>query len=299
MTNDGTSKFLFSESRHFKRTTMFPKRITHLLRFFDAWGYCTESYDTSKYDQVALLIFLFHISLATTLTLFVFGFFLGRDVMASHYEMHQIVNKLLHFSSVLLTYFAIIIESYSQRKIQKHFWRIVRQIDDRFHRHKRFVLHTYLFKFTEFLLVFSVIQVEIGGYFAETMGFYRVVYYLLAYIVVMKMYQFRIFYYIFYVELINFELKSIETEVKMIYNLSRSNCPCLTGNAKYPVENFKWIRKYYCLVHSLNTCLNSIFGWSQLSTITCCFHLIVTDLNWAYENISTKSTGYIESRSYI
>lgn len=270
---------------------MFPRRIIVLLRFFDAWGYCTEFPIAKKYSRATLFIFLLHITLAT-MSFFIFAYLQYWNMTINHYEMHLIVNQVFHFSSILLTYYTIITESYTQRKVQRQFWQFVRQIDDRFHRHKCFTVSSYLFECTEFLVVFSLIQIKISGYFATFNGAYRSVYYVLAYIPVVKMYLHRVFYYLFYVELVNFELKAIKDEVKAVHDVMRNDFLWVRGSTDFPIQNIKWARNYYCLIHRLSLCLNSMFGWSQFATILCCFYFLLTDLNWAYERITTFAIDY-------
>lgn len=277
---------------------MFPKRIFILLKFFDAWGYCTESSAASKYHhKFVFCIYSIHIFIATLLTVYLCEFCYG--FLAIHFDMINIVNKLFHYLTTLMTYWLIIIESHSQRKRQKQFWQVFQQIDEKYHRHTRFILSSYLFKFIEFLIVFSVVQMICAIYFAiHYFDFHNAMYYIYIpfYNILTKMYQYRVFYYLFYVEVIHFELKAIEKEVKTTYNVLRSDCSCLPIRTNILVENIKWMRNYYHLVHQLNMYLNSIFGWSQLATILCCFYFILTDLNWAYDNINSRPIHYVSGR---
>lgn len=193
--------------------------------------------------------------------------------------------------SALVTYWTIIIESYAQRKIQEQFWHIFKQIDTRFHRHKNLLMKSYFLKFFEFLVVFSIIQVALDNYF--TMFHNHIVCYLFAYVVLVKMYQFRVFYYLFYIEIINSELKVIEKGIKFISKISRSYCPWLSSD-KYPVNSVKCLREYFRLIYELSVCINSVFGLSQFATILCCFYFVLTDLNWAYSYIGDMTYAYIQ-----
>lgn len=83
----------------------------------------------------------------------------------------------------------------------------------------------------------------------------------------------RVFYYLLYVEIIKHQLKTIESYVrKMISsrNIRLKRC-----------KSFTWIRDYYHLTYKLVECINSMFGLSQLATITFSFNILLCDLFFA------------------
>lgn len=276
---------------------MFNKPILILLKIFDGWGFCTERPSDPKCRRKTVQIFILHILLAVTVTVSIIDFVLY--TFSSNGNLHNVVNNSLHYSTALVTYWSILIESYTQRQMQRKFWEAITCIDEEFHDHTRFTLSSYLFRLIELFTIFSIIQMGIAGYFVSYTTYYPVVPYLLAYNIMIKMYQLRIFYYLFYVELINFELKAIEHEIKNTSTNSRSDYRRSPESMISPIKSIKWIRKYYCLVHLLNVCLNSIFGWSNFTTILCSFYLLLTDLNWAYDNIADQEAGYFYGRNNL
>lgn len=103
-------------------------------------------------------------------------------------------------------------------------------------------------------------------------------------IFLLSMYQHRIFYYLFYLDLLRNELKTIVNKVKkMVRSLK---IPKIYRKKKtfkkFEQNRLKWIREYYKLIYEMNECLNSVLGWSNLVTILFSFALILTDLNRYY-----------------
>lgn len=88
------------------------------------------------------------------------------------------------------------------------------------------------------------------------------------------------FYYIFYMKLVQENLRLLEIQ----FNLEKQ------GNSMN--KHFNLIRKNYQRVHEMISCLNHTFGWSQFFTILFSFHILLTELNWSYWGLHERSAPY-------
>lgn len=263
---------------------MFSKWIVVLLKYYDFLGYYTEFALTTKYHHAVFVVFLLHIFLASCLSAFSIQYILLPDF----YPMLTMINSSFQLFCVLIVYWAVIIESYLRRNVQKQFWRILEVIESQHYRRVHSQLTSYLIKFFEFFVAFVLAQITLNAQFISHTGLISC--YLLAYLILVKISQDRMLYYLLHVELLHIELKMIEQEVQRMVIISRNKCSLL--NTHLTMENqrnrFKCIRDYYRLAYDLNVCINSIFGWSHFATILCYFYFLLTDLNWAYAKISER-----------
>lgn len=249
---------------------MFPKRIKYLLTIFDLCGFYTETSSIPGKNEFNIL--LFHISLAILLTIFIFLFATQpRFVSDASFNM---VNNLVQFISALITYWMIVIESFYQRKYQRRFWQIYWEQK---HASKPNI-RIYLFIFIEYTFLFTAIQLILMHYFSVIHGVF--VYFLFTAFVYIKFYQYRIFYYIFYMKLVQENLRLLEIQ----FNVEKQ------GNSMN--KHFNLIRKNYQRVHEMISCLNHTFGWSQFFTILFSFHILLTELNWSYWGLHKRSAPY-------
>lgn len=258
----------------------FPKWITYLLKYFVIWGFHPE---ISAHHRKISILFVIHVVLACFLTGSMISFIVHSNLTTE--SCLNLVNDWIQYVSALIAYWIIILEAYIQRAYQRKFWIVYQNID--LYSFKRLIpnLRNYRLKFLEYFVIFLMIQIRLIGYFItleqEAFSF------LFTYFMVVKMYQSRVFYYIFYLELIKDELISIEKKLKTIVSISDCSVHDVSRNW------FKELREYYKSVYEMVNCINEIFGWSQFITILFCFHLPMTDLNWAYSSIHLRSIGYM------
>lgn len=87
-------------------------------------------------------------------------------------------------------------------------------------------------------------------------------------IILVKICEIRVFYYIFCVEVLHCQLKTINHEFKM--------------NESKTVESkgFKWMRTQYNCVYDMTNFLNEVFGLSQVTEISYCFYIILANMNF-------------------
>lgn len=261
---------------------MFPDWAMCLLKYYDFCGFYTKTHNNLK--KIEFSIFIGHIILAFYLTISII-LFIKQPIISADFPLNM-ANNLFQFLSGLVAYWIIIFESYFKRDYQKKFWKIYKQNLSRcFQREYHLNLRSYLYKFCEFMLAFSIIQILLIHYFLSIMGAFF--YFIISYFVIVKMYQSRIFYYLFYMELIRNELEKIHKELKYHVLMSQSNACDFEKNI------FKRIRECYGMVYQMVSCINNIFGWSQFATILFSLHLLLTELNWAFIRIYERPIGYI------
>lgn len=265
---------------------MFSKWIRYLLKCFDLCGFYTE---TNPNGKANLKIFIVHILMSSYFTCATIFFMM--EPSASTDSSLDIVNNWIQFMSAVLTYWIIIIESYFRRSYKRRFWIIygeIRQCRYKFRcRPENPNSKFYFFLLFEYFVCFSIIQLILWNFFISFVG--NFIYFNISYIILVKMYQNRLFYCLFYLNLIKYELNSAEAELKFIVTISRNNFEELDLSCLKP------IREYYRLMYEMVRCINEVFGWSQVATILFSFYLPLTDLNWAYIRIHERTYAYIIS----
>lgn len=280
---------------------MFSKWINLLLKFFDYCGFCTELNSINQKYVIVVYLLRFLWAFVSTCIVVIF---LMQPVQLDD-DLPYFANTMVQYMGGTVTYWVIIIESFAKRKVQRKFWRIYKSIE---HRHnqssKKSFFNTYLVKLIEYSTIMLPIHIYFLSYFITYVGnffFFR-----LAYLVFMCSYQYRVFFFLFYLQLIKRELNAIKYTLNDIetrtYSVSLSlyfgervnEFAVLPNESKSFCENqLKIIHKHYREICELNYCINNIFGWSHFVTILYCFLLLLTDVNWAYTEMQHKPTIYI------
>lgn len=261
---------------------MLPSQIVNVLNFFDVMGYCTGSTALTKYRQIRLLIHVMHSVFAVLFTMYMFQLSV---------ELYQVMglletlNELAQYSVALNTYWLIILDSFLHRYKHRSFWMIVQLIDEHFCSQTVF-LRGYLCKIFEYFPVTLISSYLI--YFLKAVPQVRAVFIGDTLITIC---QLRVFYYLFCLEVVNWQLKMIETEVKIMKSVSPMDDKTHPFR-EFDLKRFKWINKYYDCVMEMTELLNDIFGWSQIASILCCFYTLLTNLNWLYANLDRLSVTH-------
>ena len=114
-----------------------------------------------------------------------------------------------------------------------------------------------------------------------------------SYIFVLSVFQNRSFYYLFFVELIKYELHLIWSELDEIMSNRHSGKSKSVWKEKDFIKQFyrirfKWIREFYQSIYDMNIALNTVFGWSNVVIILLSFHLMLGDINYVYWKFLNK-----------
>lgn len=232
---------------------MLPNRIVRFLNFFDAFGFNSGASKLSNHRTVIGLIQILHVVIVVLLTFFQFRLIF---FILTPFGIADVMNETVQYSALLYTYWLIIVDSLLQHRSHMRFWAIVEEINRNFCGQLK-CYRNYTIKLIEFhtLLAFvSLITWSSNDWTMFDAG--------LAYSVLIKIVHIRMFYYIFCLDTVNFQLEMIECGVKS--------------------QRLKRTREYIYNTHEMVDILNEIFGWSQVAAIPCCFYLLTTDINWVY-----------------
>lgn len=97
---------------------------------------------------------------------------------------------------------------------------------------------------------------------------------LILYMIMVKVCNLRVFYYIFCVEILNFQIKTVDSEYELI-KIPR-------GNTSIYWHRLTWIRWHYQCIYEMSQLLNEVFGFSNVATISFCFYFLLSNVNWYY-----------------
>lgn len=271
---------------------MLPQQIYHILVFFDAFGFNSGSTHLSKYQKI---IYLAHILLAMMFVL------LEIKIIFEYYPLLALtesISEFLQYFAALSTYWLTIFDSVLQQRNHRHFWLILERIDISFCGQQSFKFRNYLVKFIVYSiktvvvivlrLVFSLLIISV---IAD-----------LAYTFLPIICEIRMFYYLFCLEVIHYQLNMVEKELIVMqrsFNVIAPNqlfqCSILKASPFYTLElqRLKWIRDYFHCIYTMIDLLNNIFGWSHVAAISYCFYYTLTEINWLYLNF--RNISYIRN----
>lgn len=264
---------------------MFPKWIFCIFIMFSLCGFYPQLSTKTVIQKISDLIFIVHVSffvLYTTYSVFTMNFTLlhfsqGIDSMSFLETLNEFVPSF--FTSI--TFCIIICESYFLRNNQRKFWQLFRYINKHYTSHTSVLYRCYSLKLLEYfcycsisvfyiIIVLGVSPIERG----VLQGFVIIAQVLLLFIC-----QVRPFYYLFYVELVKFELKIIENRTKHIHKSCQTEIFWKVCNQNHRISRFTWIRQYYQMIYKLNELMNMNFGWSIFAAFLYCFCTGISDLN--------------------
>lgn len=181
---------------------MFPKRIRFILKFFDVLGFYTESSPKS----CKAFYYAFHIISVSYLAVQLFTYF--SILYEWSYKAIEELSIITQYSSSLMTYCVIIVDSISNQRAQRHFWRICKNLNE-LHSDQKYSWWRFLFKFTEFYLMAIVSIVA-----ASTNQRLRTIILVIAITFVVKICHTRIFHYLLYLEIIRREFRNCSNRGK-------------------------------------------------------------------------------------
>lgn len=260
---------------------MFPRRVKYMLTFFDIFGYNSGSSVLSNHRGIANFICFLHVLLALFFTLLTFYI---KMRLTPHTRSVELLNNLLQYSSTIYMYWFTIWDSFYHWRAHHRFWSIFREINESFQSQRNFTYRTFILKVFSVVCatILSIFIVQLTAKTSVTMNDMIIINTIL-----IKLCQIRIFYYLFCLEAINFQLKSIDNALKKL--CERINCSTGDNDINY----FKWMQKYYHCVYEMAYLSNDIFNWSQVGAVSFCFYALLTDLNWLSVNFNVLSTVHL------
>lgn len=255
--------------------------MVRVLNGFDICGYCTEASALTKYRKVNLLIFTVHYILAILFSYYGFQVFVELYPLIGLLET---LNELVQYTVALFTYWLILFDSLRFRQKHRRFWQIVQRIDQHFCAQTE-VLRSFSYKIIEYFPVTLCLYTMIFAMGATPQT--GSVYIFFALIAICHL---RVFYYMYCLQVVDWQLKMIENEIVVIKN----NLPhVLNKRYRFDLNRFRWINQYYYCVIEMTVLLNDIFGVSQIALILLGFYSFLTNLNWFYMNVDRLSVTQI------
>lgn len=261
--------------------TMYPTWMKILFLYYDFWGFCTLYKTPLRKPKYYRVIFAFHLFLVTfaTVGIFLFLFRPINDVLG-----HLIDS--LKLCAHLLVYWISIFELYLKQQTQQKFWNILNFIDKHLCSHRfNCFKSSYLLKI---IVYFVIIMTFLLNYviilFSMTASNKSSYYFWFCYALIVLFHKHQAFYYLFYLEIIKYELKMVRNELDEMWQFCENQEMKSTKQfAKvFQCKRFKWIRELYESIYDMNDVVNTVFGWSNIVAISFSFLLILADINWLY-----------------
>lgn len=246
-----------------------------ILKFVDiCGGYNLGLSKLSKYQNMINLV---HISLVLFLM-----WYLSR-LMEFYYSkmlLLEAISECIQYLIALCTYGLIIIDSIFYHREHYDFWTTVQQIDRCYHSQTNINFDSFKVKLGIYLLksiFIFLLRLYIQPYASFQIDF--------SYLYLFTMCEVRMFYYIFCLEILHFQLNVIDKELHEIIE----GCQESKKSSKFP---FKWFRGYFHNIHQIIYRLNQIFSWSHVSGISFCFFYLLTEIHWYYIHYSNMAVAY-------
>lgn len=241
--------------------------IAVLFTFFDLCGFLTVHTSTRKYHCFACFIMLAHFVLAFFLAIYIA---LVVVLLFSHLNALEAFNEFSQYGCFILTYWAVLIESFVKRRKQRSFWNIYDKLN-----HGEFIQgkSIYIFGLIEYSII--TISTTIVHIFVTQIPMKVMVPFLVLYF----HNQFRVFYHIFYLKLINGEFQFIDHRAQEMNQLLKD----LSGdNAIEMKHKFKEIRCLHQKACELIETFNEVFSFSNVIAVLSQFYMIYSNTNWLY-----------------
>lgn len=260
---------------------MLPVQIIQILNLFDICGFNSGSSYLTESKKSTYVIYFVHISVVVILSLFEF------QLMTIYFPslgLSEAISESLQYSAALYTYWLIILDSILHRRSHQNYWKVLQQIDEYFSCQPKCVINGFMMKFGIYYLktiLIMVIRLIISSFVGFSVDF--------AYICLFIICELRMFYYLFCLEILHFQLKMVEEEVKTMMKILNLNTirehqhiDVISACYTFEMQRLKWIRGYFHCVYKMMYLLNEIFGWSHVAGISFCFYYILTESNWFY-----------------
>lgn len=261
---------------------MYSRWMNNLLFYFDLSGFCTEFRKSLNQRVFDSLIFLLHIILVSIFSVSILAYLtrLSADKLGT-------LNDTLKLYGILVVYWLSIFESFIQRPSQRKFWFTVDKIDKRFCSHRYVCFKSYICKFI-LCYVISILMHLNYVYRLFVVKHSELYFFWLCYTALVLFYTNRLFYYLFYLEFIKYELKVIDQEISLILISYRNVHNVVPSLKKFHQNRFKWTRNYFESIYDLCSTTNSIFSWANVGNVLLPFLIFLADTNWFYWKIYNK-----------
>lgn len=269
---------------HLSPVKMFSNKIYIQLKFFTFLGFCPEFFELRPFFQLksnfTLIILAVHIIILCFAANYTIRFF---NSIVEYKNPIESANDSIRMFLTLFAYFCAIVESFLKRDAQRNVWRALIEIYEIYCFRERCINKRYYQKLLLLFVYATIVQISIFSWMVKQHNSLLLQYWC-SYILLLSIQYIRIFYYLFFMELLRLELSFLNRELNVIVG------DCVGDVAtnrkrivhrKFLCRRLVWVQRYYGLVYTISRLLNNIFSWSHLMTMTLCFVVFLTDFNWA------------------
>lgn len=255
--------------------------------YFDLWGLPTEFHTSSNAHKVIRLATAFQYLLGISVTVLV-TIYLQRPIN----DPLGTLNDVIKHGGNVVVYWLALIELSTKQPIRQKFWQTLHKVDRSYCCHRDFSLRNYIMRFNYCFLLYTIsFLIYLQGLVSQTGTHF--LYFWFAHFILSILYLNRVFFYLFYLELIRYELRNVECEVKKLAQMYRKKSS-LTGtkysNFSQDIERMRFvrIREYFQSICKLCNCLNKFLTYSNAAMILFSFQFIITDALWVYWKLYNK-----------
>lgn len=233
-----------------------------LLKFYELCGLHHAMFHSTVRRPIKCIFVAFQVFLLYHFTLNGLKYILA---ISQFMERLGILNFTLFYGAALVSFWIVIVESYAQKPAQEAFWAHHGRLNDVGQRDS--MKRQYLCKFGIHLILF-VIMLFVSAQDQNTTDYAVMTYYVLLF-----MCNNRLFYFLLYLKIIEFELQRIYSDL----------LDCRRFEYRDECEIRKKACNEYQRVCKMADCMNDFFGWSHFATILLSFYTLLTYLNFIYQ----------------
>lgn len=238
---------------------MLSNQIECILNLFDIFGYNSGSSQLSRNQKTACFIYIMHILLAIFYTIYA----IQSMIMVPGIRMIVLINAAFVYISAVSAYWFIVFDSIFHKRENQLFWIFLK-------RNNEFLtdLNTMCFKLKLAVYICTTISCVLLYILTSDVSIGLTMF---LHSILIKICEIRVFYYLFCLDVLYHQLKIIVQKLEMIK--TKINF-CIDSN------EFKWIRLHYNCVYQMANLLNDVFGLSQVTGISYCFYITLTNINY-------------------
>lgn len=229
---------------------MRSKRIEYLLLLFDIFGYNSGSSKLSRNQRTACFIYVVHILFAMLYSLF--KIHLIFQIISL--PIIELINSLFQYSVALYFYWFIVADSIFYTREHQSFWETLQKIENFFSYRKPMTFNRLILKLVVYYSTSLWCTIAIN-----LLDTYENSYKVCIYFMLVKICEFRVFFYMFCVEVLYNQMESITT----VFKENKYDKRFLLQS-----NEFQSIRKCYSHIYEMTDYLNKIFGLSQVIAST-------------------------------
>lgn len=239
---------------------MLPKWIINILSFYHLFGFSTIQ------TRKSISVLLVHIILCSFASFTALATIIGGH---AYFDQLDFVNFLLYYVASVVTYWLIIYDSCTNRRVQFRFWTIFDGMNQNYWENVEIKKGIYLTGLIALLLI-DIFAFGLSFDVDKTPVLNKMLHYFF-----LAVFDIRIFFYILHLKLITFQLRKIEVQLKHL-------------KGKLIEKRIRYISNQYRSAYEMSDCVNTTFSWSQICLILLTFYTSVTFLNIAYRLVSAK-----------